>query len=149
MRDPVPPASRPRGVLGRILSRLAGIGVVLATAPSFAADSINFNRDIRPILAEHCFACHGPDRKQRKADLRLDIREAVLESDAIVPGKPDDSSLVERIESTDPTLIMPPLSARKPLSERQREPLRHRSRPAPPTWSTGRTHRSSDWLYPR
>ena len=68
-------------------------------------DLLQFNRDVRPILADHCYACHGPDAHSRKAKLRLDKRESALgENDAgsaIVPGKPEQSELVFRIESDD------------------------------------------------
>lgn len=73
---------------------------------------IDFNRDIQPILANHCFACHGPDTSGREAGLRLDLREAALGHHqdgvrAIVPGKPDESELIRRIESSDPFEVMP------------------------------------------
>ncbi|MEC8941223.1 MAG: c-type cytochrome domain-containing protein, partial [Verrucomicrobiota bacterium] len=57
---------------------------------------LSYNRDVRPILAENCFACHGPDKNARKAKLRLDIREDALRKEAFVPGDPDDSELVFR-----------------------------------------------------
>src|SRR5260370_32280599 len=60
-----------------------------------------YNRDIRPILAENCFACHGPDSAARKANLRLDQREVALKKKAFVPGKPDESEMITRIESQD------------------------------------------------
>ncbi|MFO0847012.1 MAG: c-type cytochrome domain-containing protein [Gemmataceae bacterium] len=63
----------------------AGLLLFAATAP--AADKVLFNRDVRPILSEHCFACHGPDAKARKAKLRLDVRDAAIEKGAITPGQ--------------------------------------------------------------
>src|SRR5206468_3958261 len=80
-----------------------------------SSSKILFNRDIRPILAENCFACHGPDSAARKADLRLDKREMAVESGAIVPGKADESEVVRRIFSTDPDKAMPPAAAHKKL----------------------------------
>src|SRR5262245_14523999 len=73
-----------------------------------ASDKLQYNRDIRPILAENCFACHGPDSAARKADLRLDRRDAAIDRGAIVPGNPDESELVSRIFSDEPTELMPP-----------------------------------------
>ena len=69
-----------------------------------AADApLEFNRDIRPILAEYCFACHGPDSASRKADLRLDKRDAAIEKHAIAPRDAVHSMLLERIDSLDAT----------------------------------------------
>ena len=62
-----------------------------------AADKLEYNRDIRPILSENCFACHGPDGAARKAKLRLDKREAAVEKGAIVPGKTAESEIVNRL----------------------------------------------------
>ena len=67
-----------------------------------------FTRDIRPILSGSCFKCHGPDENAREADLRLDQRQDAIDFEAIVPGSPNESSLVERITSDDPDLRMPP-----------------------------------------
>ena len=64
-----------------------------------AAGKLEYNRDVRPILAENCFACHGPDSAARKADLRLDRREAAIESGAITPGDPEASELIARINA--------------------------------------------------
>ena len=84
-------------------------------APGFAAEPpVDFNRDIRPILADHCFQCHGPDEKARKAKMRLDIRDEALAAGAFVPGKPDASELVKRVCSTDEEKRMPPAKAKKP-----------------------------------
>ncbi len=95
-----------------------------APVPPPAPATIDFNRQILPLLSEHCFACHGPDQKQRKAGLRLDIRDGAfgkLRSGdvAIVAGKPDKSELVARISSTEASEIMPPPGKGKPLSAAQ------------------------------
>src|SRR5580698_8777939 len=74
--------------------------------------AVSFNRDIRPILSNYCFQCHGPDEKERKADLRLDVKSGALADlgghAAIVPGKPEESALIERVAGADPKKIMPP-----------------------------------------
>jgi len=77
---------------------------------------IAFDRDVRPILAEKCFACHGADEADVKGDLRLDVREAAVAARAIVPGEPDQSEIVRRIESTDEDERMPPPESHKTLS---------------------------------
>src|SRR5579871_6618078 len=85
-----------------------------------APPKISFNRDVRPILADHCFACHGPDKNARKADLRLDSeQEATADRGgyrAIAAGKPEESELYQRITATDPARHMPPAKFGKPLS---------------------------------
>src|ERR1700704_2285521 len=85
----------------------------LWAGPVSASGAIEFNRDIRPILSENCFACHGADSASRKASLRLDrFEDAVLPrkdgKPAIVPGKPDGSEVVSRIFETNEDDIMPP-----------------------------------------
>src|SRR5687767_11154333 len=82
-------------------------------------ERLSFNRDIRPILSENCFHCHGADAAQRQAELRLDEREVALELGAIAPGEPDASSLVERITSDDPELKMPPPDSERQLTAEQ------------------------------
>jgi len=82
--------------------------IVSLRSSAIAADGIGFNRDIRPILAKNCFACHGQDAGSREADLRLDDRTTAIESGAIEPGKIAQSELIARIESTDSDTIMPP-----------------------------------------
>lgn len=77
-----------------------------------ASQTVDFNRDIRPILSENCYQCHGPDANKRKAELRLDTREGLFrkgeEAVNLVPGKPEESGLYERIASDDDTIRMPP-----------------------------------------
>ncbi len=94
-----------------------------------AEGQVSFNRDIRPILAEHCWQCHGFDQAARQAGLRLDAAEyAVLAGDssqtAIVPGHPDQSELMRRITSDDDDVVMPPPSFKKSLTHQQKETLR-------------------------
>ncbi len=81
------------------------------------AEPLNFNRDIRPILSAKCFACHGPDSKDRAAKFRLDTKEGAYA--AIVPGKPDDSELVTRVTSADPDDLMPPPEQKNPLTAKE------------------------------
>ncbi len=103
----------------------AAVGLLaLVGHTAWADDSIQFNRDVRPILSEHCFKCHGPDSASRKADLRLDRREAAIAAEALQPGKPEESELVRRIFSTDAEEMMPPVSVQKPLSPEQKEILK-------------------------
>ena len=84
--------------------------------------TIEFNRDVRPILSENCYACHGPDKNKRKADLRLDTKEGLLgidgEPGVVVAGTLDQSELFRRVTSTDPDERMPPSSGNKSLSPR-------------------------------
>jgi hypothetical protein len=89
-----------------------------------AGGMVQYNRDIRPILSENCFACHGPDVNKRAADLRLDVREAAIDKRAIVPGQPDASAILQRIASTDPEVIMPPPESHKSLTQQQKDLLK-------------------------
>ncbi|MFM7591344.1 MAG: DUF1549 domain-containing protein, partial [Isosphaeraceae bacterium] len=89
---------------------------------------IDYNRDIRPILSNHCFGCHGLDDQSRKAGLRLDVREEAIkklksDSHAILPGRAEESELVARVEADDESQ-MPPASFTKPLTVSQKELLR-------------------------
>lgn len=88
-----------------------------------ASRQIEFNRDIRPILSENCFYCHGQDANQRQADLRLDQRESALDAGAIVPGDVDASALIERILTDDPDLQMPPADSNRKLTDHQKKQL--------------------------
>ena len=113
---------------------LPALGVILAAvaAPGLfgATSSIDFNRDIRPIFSENCYACHGPDKNKRKAGLRLDVKEDALkklDSDnfAIVPGKPEQSVLLKVISlPADDDDHMPPAKTGKQISKAQIELLR-------------------------
>jgi Protein of unknown function (DUF1549)/Protein of unknown function (DUF1553)/Planctomycete cytochrome C len=86
-------------------------------------DGIDFNRDIRPILSENCFHCHGQDGTKRKAGLRLDERTAAIEAGAIVPKDPAGSELVKRIHSSDPKMLMPPAKLNRRLTAEQKKLL--------------------------
>ncbi|MFM8408560.1 MAG: DUF1549 domain-containing protein, partial [Pirellulaceae bacterium] len=86
-----------------------GAGTIHAQQPAASEPKISFNKDIRPILSDKCFFCHGPDAANRQADLRLDDRTvAVDQAAAILPDQPDASPILERILSDDPDLQMPP-----------------------------------------
>lgn len=91
--------------------------------PASAQDRLEYNRDVRPILADQCFACHGPDSAARKGDLRLDQRDAAITAKAIVPGDPKNSRLLQRIHSTDPDEQMPPPATKKSLTAAQKKVL--------------------------
>ncbi len=88
-----------------------------------AESAVSYNRDIRPILVENCFSCHGADSGSRKADLRLDRRDDAIESGAIVAGDPDSSVMLDRIYSDDPEEVMPPPELKKTLTAEQKELL--------------------------
>jgi hypothetical protein len=92
------------------------VGLTLLLAPLAAAapgGKVSFSRDIKPILSHRCFTCHGPDEAERKADLRLDIREEALKG-AIKPGDLKASEVYVRITATDPEIMMPPPASKKP-----------------------------------
>jgi hypothetical protein len=94
-----------------------------------AADVPSFNRDVLPILSDNCFACHGPDAKQAKGGLRLDLRDSATKPAksgdvAIVPGKPAASSLVKRIETKDADKLMPPAESHKQVTSAQKDVLK-------------------------
>src|SRR5579872_2065777 len=84
---------------------------------------VDFNRQVRPILSENCFQCHGPDAKQRRADLRLDL-EAEAKKMAIVANAAEDSEFIQRIQSSEPESVMLPASTGKILTKAQKDVLR-------------------------
>ena len=93
-----------------------------------APEAPDFNRDIRPILSENGFHCHGPDAKAREADLRLDTFHGATTggefADPVVPGKPGESEVIVRINTDDPDEIMPPPDAKRTLTTKQKTLLR-------------------------
>ena len=115
-----------RGLLLAAGFVLVGVlpGAAEPAKPQAALGKIEYNRDIRPILAENCFACHGPDSASRKADLRIDRREDAVASGAITPGNPAKSKMIERVCSTDADEVMPPPKTKKKLTAAQKETLR-------------------------
>jgi hypothetical protein len=91
-----------------------------ATSPA----KVSYNRDIRPVLSDKCFFCHGPDQNKRKGKLRLDIREEALTRKAFVPGEPEESELVRRIFTADADDQMPPPASQRTLTAAQKQLLR-------------------------
>ncbi|MCA9136206.1 MAG: DUF1549 domain-containing protein, partial [Planctomycetales bacterium] len=98
-----------------------------------------FSRDVRPILSDHCFACHGPDEHQRQADLRLDTAEGI--ASVIESGNAADSELVMRIHSDDVDQVMPPPKFNKPLTELQKQTLE--------AWVAGGGEFRGHWAFQR
>lgn len=111
------------------LGAFAWIALTLATLASSARGEVDFTRDVRPILSDKCFFCHGPDKKNQKSKLRLDnLKDATAKTTesgfpAIVPGKPDDSELVFRINSDDKTERMPPAKTKLSLTAAEKQIL--------------------------
>ncbi|MEK9634012.1 MAG: DUF1549 domain-containing protein, partial [Opitutae bacterium] len=87
------------------------------------SQAVDFNREIRPLLASKCYACHGPDEEGRKAKLRLDVRADALKNEVIVPGKIDESEFHYRIRSEDPEEIMPPPESHATLTAKEKDLL--------------------------
>src|SRR5437763_11550847 len=113
------------------MTRRAWLCLLLAGLPSpvrpvRAADPpVEYNRDIRPLLSDTCFACHGPDKAKRKADLRLDTEDGAFADRGgyrpLVPGKPEQSELYKRITAADPSERMPPARSGRKLTTKQVE----------------------------
>ena len=99
------------------------LALAIVSTQASAQARIEYNRDVRPILAENCFACHGPDSASRKAKLRLDKRDEAIKK-AIVPGKAPESRLVKRIFTTEAKDIMPPAKTHKKLTAAQKETIK-------------------------
>jgi hypothetical protein len=124
------------------MRNLSTLPILFCFSAGLVAAPIEFNRDIRPILSDQCFRCHGFDAKTRKADLRLDDRDAAIaENDgfrAIVPGKPTESEMIVRIFSSDPDEVMPPPDSHKTLTLEQKDMLKRwiaEGAPYQPHWA--------------
>ena len=102
--------------------RCLTFALILSVALTVDGATVNFDRDIRPILSENCFFCHGPDEKERKARLRLDI-DTPAKAEVIVAGKPEESELIRRIMSSDADEVMPPPESKISLTEKQKQLL--------------------------
>lgn len=109
-----------RGLLLLLTALVSRPFSVMAQENASAQSSIDFNRDIRPILSENCFYCHGQDSNKRLADLRLDERDAAIAAGAIVPGDASASSMIQRIHSENPDEQMPPPKSNRRLSPEQK-----------------------------
>lgn len=121
------------------------LALLLPGGPTIhAAEPVDFQRDIRPILSDICFKCHGPDETARKGKLRLDAREHAVKAGrsgalAVIPGKPEASELVKRITSTDADEVMPPPDTGKKLTAKQIEMLRR--------WVAGGATYQQHWAF--
>lgn len=123
---------RPKNLDWRLVPSVAAVVAWLAFGPVLtrAADEphVDFARDVRPILSDKCFHCHGPDETSREADLRLDLWEGdddnIGAMDVVAPGEPDESTLIERITAEDPEMRMPPVHSGKTLKPEQIEIFR-------------------------
>jgi len=128
----------------RVLRVAFGLFLTTAMLTSVGKAEVSFNRDIRPIMSDTCFRCHGPDSEARMAGMRLDFRrEALKQTDSgsipIVPGDPEKSAIIQRIFSTDPANVMPPPFAHKELSTSQKETMRR--------WVAEGARYESHWAY--
>ena len=113
----------------RVLPLVATLLVADLVGAADSADTVRFNRDIRPIMSDTCFHCHGFDPKSRKGGLRLDLREDALKAGksgaiAIVPGKPDESEVIKRLFTKDQDDVMPSKESHKTLTAAQKELFR-------------------------
>jgi hypothetical protein len=127
----------------RIVFATAWVVAGLMPGSARAEDAINFSRDIRPILSDNCYQCHGPDKNKRKADLRLDTKLGALADldghAAIVPGKPAESALISRIMNDDEDEVMPPPKTKKTLTPEQKNLLKR--------WITEGAEYAGHWAF--
>ncbi|RLS56779.1 MAG: DUF1549 domain-containing protein [Planctomycetota bacterium] len=129
----------------RMIKCWAIVGILCGASAAFSESKIPFNRQIRPILSDACFQCHGPDEAKRAGGLRLDQVEAAFKGGdsgpAIVPGQVDASEVWKRITSTDPDIQMPPPSSGKTLKPEQRATLKQ--------WITEGAEYQGHWAFLR
>ena len=109
------------GIMTHLSGQFAVFAFLFLSWSALGTESIDFNRDVRPVLSDKCYSCHGPDAKSLKGDLRLDLparatAPARSGAVAVVPGKPEQSELVKRIGSMDPDEQMPPPDSHKSLT---------------------------------
>lgn len=119
----------PKAILvGGLLGLLAATILIAQAAERPRSPSVQFNRDIRPLLSDNCFTCHGPDASKRQADLRLDLHEDLLGAKPgegpVVPGKPEESELLKRLLAEDADERMPPPDSGRQLTKEQIERVR-------------------------
>ena len=131
--------------MSRALFILIGC-IVVTVAVTAAPKKISFNRDVRAILSENCYTCHGPDANARKAKLRLDVRKSAVSEGkdglfAIKPGDVEESELIYRILSNDPDEIMPPKESKLSLSAEQKAALKQ--------WVSEGAEYEPHWAYVR
>ena len=136
----------PPSQMKRLLTHLCLLAVALTATQSASSQSKppEYNSQIRPILSDNCFKCHGPDDAARKSDLRLDRSDTAFKpaksgKRAIVPGKPQESELLARITHDDPDEVMPPSSSQKKLTVEQKELLRQ--------WIAGGAKYQEHWAF--
>lgn len=120
------------------------VALLLSPSLSAAAQEVEFNRDVRPLLSSKCFQCHGPDDKARKAKLRLDLRDAALKPGKsghtpIIPGKADQSEILRRVTTSDEDDVMPPAKSGPPLTQAQVSILKR--------WIDGGAPYALHWAY--
>ncbi len=123
----------------RLTFALSLLMTLFAAEAVRADDAILYNRDIRPILTDMCFPCHGPDSAARKGDYRLDRRDDAIGKKVIVPGKPDESEMMRRILSADAEEVMPPPAIKKTLTAKQKELLKK--------WIAGGAEYQAHWSF--
>jgi hypothetical protein len=140
------------------MKHLAALVAIVALPGLTSAADIDFNRDVRPILSDKCYACHGPDAKHRKADLRLDVEKDARDSGVIEAGKPDKSYLIERIVAEDEAERMPPKKSGKTLTAKEIDILKrwiaegakwadHWAYVPPKRWPVPKTkHPTANWI---